>query len=278
MMISRWFVLVAALSAAPSLWAQGAQESALSQLRLSAPAGFTPAAAVGATAGPAAGQFDSYTFALSWQPAFCEGKPSAPECQSESPDRFDATNLALHGMWPNRNNDSQHTYGYCGIDAQTRRLDNAATWCQLPTPDLSEGTRSALTTVMPGVASCLEHHEWTRHGSCSGLAADDYFAEAAALVQQIARTNFGRYLTAHVGQTVDTADVTAAFAQDFGSDSRGLLTLNCSSVRGASALSEVRLQLAKNLPAGADLGSLLIPTGDNGNCGSSFLLDPVPSR
>jgi ribonuclease T2 len=277
MWVNRFLIAAAVLAAAA--FPSRAQEpaSALIQLQRSAPAGFTAAVAA-ASAGPAAGQFDSYTFSLSWQPAFCETKPSAPECESENPDRFDATNLALHGMWPNRNNDAQHTYGYCGIDAQTRKLDNAATWCQLPAPDLSDATRSALSTVMPGTQSCLEHHEWTRHGSCSGLAADDYFAEAAALVQQVAQTNFGRFLSAHAGQTVDASDVVAAFAQDFGDGSRGKLTLNCSNVRGASALSEVRLQLTKSLPQGADLGSLLMPTGDNGNCPDSFLLDPVPTR
>src|SRR5258706_166452 len=49
-------------------------------------------------------------FAVSWQPAFCETKPNKPECLSMTSDRFDATHLTLHGLWP-------QGADYCGISA-----------------------------------------------------------------------------------------------------------------------------------------------------------------
>jgi ribonuclease T2 len=222
-----------------------------------------------------AGQFDSYTFTESWEPTFCEGKPSATECRTESAGRFDATHLALHGLWPDVNGDSSHAYGYCGIDSQTQSLDKASTWCQLPEP-ASDATVSALKTVMPGVASCLDHHEWARHGSCAGMNADDYFALAASLVNQMAASSFGQFLAANAGQKVSMDDALTAFEKDFGD--RSLVSLNCTNVRGSSALLEVRVHLPASLASGANLTSSLIATGDHGNCPSLFLLDPVSSR
>ena len=224
------------------------------------------------------GQFDSYTLALSWEPAFCEGKPGATECRNQRSDRFDASNLALHGLWPDKKNDAAHEYGYCGVDEAEQALDRAPTWCRLPEPPLSAATRVDLTTVMPGVSSCLDHHEWSKHGSCSGMKGDDYFALAAALVQQVAGSAFGRYLTANAGKTVDASEVVAAFERSFGSGSGTKLALNCTDVHGSQALLEARLHLENPPRAASELSSMLLDAGDHGNCPSSFLLDPVPSR
>ena len=233
--------------------------------------------AASAAGGPVAGQFDSYTFALSWEPTFCEGKPGAPECQSENAGRFDATNLALHGLWPDQDGDARHDYGYCGVDAAVKALDRAPSWCRLPEPALSNTTRSDLAEAMPGAASCLDHHEWIKHGTCAGseMSPDDYFALAAALVKKVAATRFGGYLRAHAGQTIQAEAALAAFEQDFGAGSRNKITLNCVRVNGQQALIETHLRLAKSLRSADQLGSLLLATNERGSCPSSFLLDPV---
>lgn len=228
--------------------------------------------------GHVAGQFDSYTFTMSWEPTFCEGKPSASECTTQRSDRFDASHLALHGLWPDQNGDSSHSYGYCGVASSEQSLDRAPTWCQLREPAYSDATHADLLTVMPGVNSCLDHHEWTKHGTCSGLAADQYFAAAVALVQQFASGSLGGYLAQHAGQTVDMASITDAFEKDFGAGSASKLVMNCTSVRGSSALLEVRVHLPNPLRPASELGSMLLATGDHGNCPSSFLLDPIPQR
>lgn len=264
-----FWLLAAVLLAAPmsaQSWDNGAP-AVEKQLPLRHPGG---------GGGATAGQFDSYTFTMSWEPAFCEAKPNQTECASQSAGRFDATNLALHGLWPDVSGDSSHSYGYCGVGSSEQSLDRAPTWCRLSEPSLSNATRDALTTVMPGVDSCLDHHEWAKHGSCSGLDGDAYFALAAALVQKVASTSFGRFLTAHAGQTVAMSDVLAAFEQDFGAGSGSKLALKCTNVRGSPALLEVRMHLPNPAPAPADLTSSILSTGDSGNCPSSFLLDPIP--
>lgn len=46
-----------------------------------------------------AGLEDSYVFALSWQPAFCETHSSKPECKVTDADAYQAGNFTLHGLW-----------------------------------------------------------------------------------------------------------------------------------------------------------------------------------
>jgi ribonuclease T2 len=264
------FVLLAAALLAGPMSAQGWDNGAPAieqQVPVRPPSG-----------GHVAGKFDSYTFTMSWEPAFCEGKPAAQECATQSADRFDATHLALHGLWPDQDGDASHSYGYCGVPASEQALDRAPTWCSLREPTYSDATHAALLTVMPGVNSCLDHHEWIKHGTCSGLTADQYFAVAAALVQQVAASAFGRYLAAHAGKTVDLTGAVAAFESDFGAGSGSKLTLNCTSLHGAPALLETRVHLPNPLPASPDLKSLLLSAGDHGNCPASFLLDPIPGR
>jgi ribonuclease T2 len=224
--------------------------------------------------GGGAGQFDSYVFSLEWTAAFCEGKPGLPECSNMS-GRFDAQNLALHGLWPDKNNDASHSYGYCGVDPKIQSLDKAATWCQMPAPGISGDVMSRLTKVMPGTASCLQNHEWYKHGSCSGYTPDEYFTRAAALIEQVSAGGFGRFITAHVGQTVNASDLLAAFESDFGAGSRRYVSLSCTQAHGASLLLDVRLHLTNPLTSASDLAKMLLPTAGSGNCGASFLLDPA---
>jgi len=91
------------------------------------------------------GDFDYYVLALSWSPEFCHGHPDKPECASG---RF---GFVVHGLWP------QNTDNY---------PENCSTQ-----PGLSDPTR--MTDIMPDPG--LVAHEWSTHGTCSGLDADAYF-------------------------------------------------------------------------------------------------------
>jgi len=91
------------------------------------------------------GAFDFYVLALSWSPEFCHSHPSKPECSSGP------FGLVVHGLWP------QFEKGY---------PENCSS-----APGLSDPSRMA--DIMPDVS--LVAHEWTTHGTCSGLDADAYF-------------------------------------------------------------------------------------------------------
>ena len=60
--------------------------------------------------GKSGGTQRGYVLAVSWQPAFCEGHADAPECASQTADRFDATHFTLHGLWP-----QPRSLEYCGV-------------------------------------------------------------------------------------------------------------------------------------------------------------------
>ena len=244
----------------------------VAQARASVPA-LTPPPLFSAFSGTA-GSFDSYVFSLEWTPAFCEGKSGLPECRA-LPGSFAATHLALHGMWPDRNDDAAHKYGYCGVDAQTQALDRGPTWCRMPDVGISAPVMSRLSTVMSGTQSCLQNHEWYKHGSCSGLTPDDYFTRASALVDAVAASSFGRFLTANAGKTVSAADLLAAFESDFGAGTRARVSLSCTSAPGGQALLDVRVRLANPLRPASELAAMLLPQPSAGNCPPSFLIDPV---
>ncbi len=96
-----------------------------------------------------AGQFDYYLLSLSWSPAFCIQQPDSPECNG--PRRF---GFIVHSLWP------QNEKGWpqnCGGDTQV--------------PDsVVEG----ISDLMP--ARKLVYHEWSAHGTCSGLGPQPFFS------------------------------------------------------------------------------------------------------
>jgi ribonuclease T2 len=113
-------------------------------------------AAVSATArhqksagGGEAGDFAYYLLSLSWSPAFCLSAPGAAECNG--PRRF---GFIVHGLWP------QNEQGW---------PENCAVSTQVPSSVVSE-----ISDLMP--ARGLVYHEWSAHGTCSGLNPADFFA------------------------------------------------------------------------------------------------------
>jgi ribonuclease T2 len=91
------------------------------------------------------GVFDYYLLTLSWSPEFCHSHADKPECQSGH------HGFVVHGLWP------QYTDGY---------PENCST-----APGLSNPAEMA--DVMPDAG--LVNHEWSTHGTCSGLDAESYF-------------------------------------------------------------------------------------------------------
>jgi ribonuclease T2 len=112
-----------------------------------------------------------YVFAYSWTPGFCIGQ-TYPGCAS--PLEYWKNNFTIHGLWP-----QYDTTGYpssctnepfnssipieVGLDTMVMR------W-----PDVKYDVNN------PNYDSFWEH-EWTKHGTCSGLSQYEYFAAAIAL-------------------------------------------------------------------------------------------------
>jgi ribonuclease T2 len=95
------------------------------------------------------GVFDYYLLSLSWSPAFCLSDPGAAECNGAR--RF---GFIAHGLWP------QNERGWpenCNV--------------HLPVPD---SVVAGIADLMP--ARGLVYHEWSAHGTCSGLSPAGFFA------------------------------------------------------------------------------------------------------
>lgn len=116
------------------------------------------AAAAGAQArGPKdqPGQFDYYAVALSWSPSYCATHRDPVQCSR-------GLGFVLHGLWP------QHEAGY--PESCSRE----------PLPKSAVNDYGALYP-----SPKLVTHEWSKHGTCSGLAPDAYFALSAKLKGQV---------------------------------------------------------------------------------------------
>jgi ribonuclease T2 len=100
-------------------------------------------------ASDAPGEFDYYLLSLSWSPAFCLESPAAAECNG--PRRY---SFIVHGLWPqNERGWPEH----CDV--------------HVPVPD---EVVQGIADLMP--ARALVYHEWSAHGTCSGLAPAQFFA------------------------------------------------------------------------------------------------------
>ncbi len=97
----------------------------------------------------APGDFSYYVLSLSWSPAFCLSSPGADECNG--PRRF---GFIVHGLWPqNERGWPEH----CDVHRQ-----------------VADKVAQEIADLMP--ARALVDHEWSAHGTCSGLEPEDYFA------------------------------------------------------------------------------------------------------
>jgi ribonuclease T2 len=223
------------------------------------------------------GKFDYYVLALTWQPAFCELRTKKPECQSQHSKRFDAHHFVLHGLWPNVKGDKKHRYGYCEVSRKTIKKDKKRQWCRMPELDLSKNVRTQLTELMPGSASCLQRHEWYKHGSCSGLSENDYYALSNRLVEMFSKTQFSQKVAENVGKFVKRHELLKAFDKEFGKGSRNYLALKCKKVRGTSLLTELQIHLKKDIGSDNNFRNLFPKEKPKiwGSCPSRFKIDEV---
>jgi ribonuclease T2 len=101
------------------------------------------------------GEFDYYALALSWSPSYCatNGKRDPNQCGSGR-----RLGFVLHGLWP------QYENGY------------PQSCSREPLPD---PLRRKYEGIYPSPK--LIGHEWKKHGTCSGLAPEQYLAMSARL-------------------------------------------------------------------------------------------------
>ncbi|WP_372870089.1 ribonuclease T [Shewanella sp.] len=218
----------------------------------------------------AAGEQDSHILALSWQGAFCElygqGKRECHALQS-SPDDARWQSLTLHGLWPNKASCGTD-YGFCGSVRQKARG-----FCHYPALTLSREAETTLAGVMPSAEfdTCLDRHQWWKHGSCQTMDASHYFIEAARLTQLVNNSRMAKELARSSGKMQTTANLRKLFIEEFGQHSGKRVSFHCS--RGL--LTEVRLSLPDSLDSSVEIKHLMERNAPNlrDSCPASFLID-----
>jgi len=174
-----------------------------------------------------AGAFDYYVLSLSWSANWCayEGDArNSPQC-----DAAEDFGWILHGLWP------QYETGY---PADCRTSFRAP----------SRRQTGEMADIMG--TSGLAWHQWNKHGVCSGLAPEDYYALSRMAYEKVNRPGVLRRLTDPV--TLPATLIEDAFLADNPDLAPDQITITCR----AGFIQEARICLTRDLDyrtCGADV-------------------------
>ena len=165
-----------------------------------------------------AGDFDYYVLSLSWSPNWCalEGDArGSPQCDADADFGW-----VLHGLWP------QYERGW---PADCRHA--------FRNPSRSDTAAQAALFGSSGSA----WHQWNKHGSCTGLNPDDYYALAREAYDSITRPQVFRRLDRPV--TLPASLIEEAFIRENPDLHPDEITITCRSAR----IQEARICLTRDL-------------------------------
>lgn len=203
---------------------------------------------------PAKGRTE-YIFAISWQPGFCETRPSRKECAGQTLERHDATHFSLHGLWPVKKS-------YCGVSADIKARDRKGDWLDLPQLAMAEETAAKLMVAMPGTQSGLDRHQWLRSGTCHGGTAQDYFSVQLRLLEEINSSAVRALFAARLGQDVTESEVKQAFDESFGKGSGDRVRMRCEKAGARSVVTGLTIGLSGDVSAKSGLSTLILAAAD----------------
>jgi len=177
--------------------------------------------------GERAGEFDYYVLALSWTPTWCAVEGDARASRQCDPGQ--GFGFTLHGLWP------QYEAGWPAHCPTVQRAPSRG--------------RTAQEADIYSTAG-LAWHQWRKHGTCTGLTADDYYALARLAYERVERPALLRDLDRAV--TLPASVVEDAFLDADPTLAADGVTVTCR----AGRIREVRLCLTRDLEprrCGADV-------------------------
>jgi ribonuclease T2 len=176
--------------------------------------------------GETAGDFDYYILSLSWSPTFC-----ALEGDARGEDQCDARHaysFTLHGLWP------QFESGW-------------PSYCRTRERDPSRAQTAAISDIMGSAG--LAWHEWKKHGRCSGLSPQSYFAVARNAYEGINMPEV--FLNLQKSVKLPAHVVEQAFLEANPALTPSMITITCKT----GMIQEARICLTKDMtprPCGSD--------------------------
>ncbi len=214
---------------------------------------------------------ERYILAVSWQPGFCETRPSKPECESQTESRFDASNFTLHGLWP-----QPRTNIYCNVAPDVVAIDKNSKWGDLPALVLEGGTRTELNKVMPGSQSNLHRHEWIKHGTCyNGEPAEEYYKDSIKLMSELNGSAVRNLFANNIGEEITSTQIREAFDDHFGDGVGDKIKIACKNDGNRLLITEITIALEGNLDE-LTMGNAMLAAPDANNAGcNKGIVDPV---
>lgn len=188
-----------------------------------------------------AGIFDYYALSLSWAPAYCASHPSDPnECATTK--RF---GFVLHGLWPQYQKSWPQ---FCTDEKMTRQEEDK------------------YAPLYPSAQ--LMQHEWPKHGTCSGLGVDGYFALSQTLKESVRIPD--AYQQPDTTFRTTSQDLSKAFLSANPDLKEGSVLAVCS----GKFLSEIHVCF--NKPGASSIACSDSDTKNaNKSCGASFLVQNI---
>ncbi len=168
----------------------------------------------------ASGDFDFYVLTLSWSPGFCDtgGAAKSPDqCAAGSGDGF-----VVHGLWPDNLNRAYPED--CG-DA----------------PHFSSAALAETRGVYPDEG--LARYEYVKHGVCTGLSPENYFAAVKYARDQFVIPDALKAPHEKISTSPDRIE------SEFIAVNRNLTADNMAVTCGRGELEDVRFCISKDLDA-----------------------------
>lgn len=194
----------------------------------------------------------THVLAMSWEPTFCTQHPDKVECGALSAKSYAGSHLSLHGLWPQPRGTQ-----YCNVKPEVSALDENHNWNALPEPEITQETLKRLGSVMPGVQSNLQRHEWIVHGTCFGTTADVYFNRAANLAEAINTSKVSELFASNAGKSISADAIRAAFDESFGAGAGSRVTISCHGRGESRKITELIINLAGDVKGSAPIGDLI---------------------
>lgn len=168
---------------------------------------------------PQGSGFDFYVLSLSWSPTFCQSEQARDgdqQCAAGGGRGF-----VVHGLWP------QNETGY-------------PQFCNSGEPErVPSSIGRDLAGIMPSMG--LIGHQWRKHGTCSGLSQQDYFATLASAFGRVTMPE--RFANGRRSQNESPAGIERAFIEANPGLAADAIAVTCDGPR----LEEVRICMTKSL-------------------------------
>lgn len=212
-----------------------------------------------------------YLLALTVPATFCgSSKDSSedPSCKNFPKESA----VQLHGLWPNYKNSENYKdnpQGKCNKNECKESDVKDGKFCKYPEPEglYQSSIWKKYSEYMTGTEKCLERHEWSKHGVCSGMNPETYF-------------NWSLERTKHISDTLKNLTDITVTREEFNQNVKdklpelsGALRLNCK----GRMLNEIHIMYEWGASPGKPIK---VYGGGNhfGNCKGDFIIPSMPMK